>query len=114
METKLAYAPYANTDLTEGRGYNRPLVFCELRSTARRLGKGRDVMGSDATVREVTLVRYNNEWYGPVDIQRGSEADQAVDAKERAELERLAAKSAVLERARDLGLTEEELELLAS
>lgn len=41
---------WTNTDLTEGRGANYVLYWCETETTANRLAKGRGVMGSDADV----------------------------------------------------------------
>lgn len=47
------FACYTNTDLTEGRGKQYLFALAENESTALRLAKGKDVQGTDATVRKV-------------------------------------------------------------
>lgn len=43
METKEVWVVTTNTDLTEGRGKEVGLAFCEQYATARRIGKGKYV-----------------------------------------------------------------------
>jgi hypothetical protein len=111
---------YANTDLTEGRGACVPVACCAIEATALRLAKGRDVQGHDATVEEVPLLTVELETkrvhkkrsYGPVYLIQPTVEDRKLQEKitEKREMETKRVK--VLERARELGLTDKELELL--
>ncbi|UVO19564.1 hypothetical protein [Stutzerimonas stutzeri] len=105
METKQIYVVWTNTDLTEGRGHQVPIAYAESASTAARLAKKRGVMGSDADYRPFEAVKHGGQWCGPVTIERPSECDTAID-------EVNARKAAALEKARQLGLTGEDLEAL--
>lgn len=59
------YAAMVNTDLTEGRGYNYPYVCSGLEETALRLGKGKNVQGSNAYIEKVEAIRVNGTVYIP-------------------------------------------------
>ena len=105
METKQIYVVWTNTDLTEGRGYQIPIAYAESASTAARLAKKRGVMGSDADYRPFEVVKHGGHWCGPVTIERPNVEDKARDeASER--------KAAALAKARQLGLTDDDLEAL--
>lgn len=107
METKTAYIVWTNTDLTEGRGREYPLATCELRTTAVRLGARKYVQGSDCNITEITLYRHHGRWYGPVNVQSPTPEDEELDRIQKK-------KDAAIEKARALGLTEEEINLLNS
>jgi len=104
-ETKQAWAVFVNTDLIEGRGRQYVKHLCEMEATAVRRAHKADVQGANGTVVRVDLVKRNNTWFGPVDIEKPTSDDQksqlVIDAKRNAE-----------EKARSLGLTDEELAAL--
>lgn len=102
VKTKSAYVVLVNYDLTEGRGREYVKYVCDLEATAIRLATGAGVQGSDARVMPVTLQEKNNVWYGPVRIE------QATDADEKNQLI-IDDRRAVEEKARALGLTDDDL-----
>jgi len=104
-ETKTIYVVWTNTDLTEGRGRQVPIAYAESVSTAARLAKKRGVMGSDADYGKFEAVKHDGHWCAPVTIERPSDDDKARD-------ETNARKAAALEKARQLGLTDDDLEAL--
>lgn len=104
-KTKTAWVAWRNTDLTEGRGFDYPWVVCESETTARRLGAGKDVQGSSCRVEAVKLVRVDGHWYGPVKVETATENDLQAD-------QRRAAFYAAFEKAREAGLTDDDLEIL--
>lgn len=104
-ETKTIYVVWTNTDLTEGRGHQIPIAYAESVATAARLAKKRGVMGSDADYRRFEAVKHGGYWCAPVSIERPSEHDKVVD-------ETNDRKAAALEKARQLGLTDDDLEAL--
>lgn len=113
MESRLVYAVWTNTDRTEGRGTEYVIHHCEMESTARRLAKGGGVQGSDCRVTEERLHYLEGKWYAPGPrVERGTREDIAEEAR-RAEERRLAElKTAALERAKELGMTDEEITAL--
>lgn len=107
-EVKTAYVVLTNSDLTEGRGYQYPLAVCEIKATAKRLGSGRYVQGSDCPIEPVELVNLEGKWYfpsnsvalvppSPEDILKQQEDDKTAD---------------VVRKAKTLGLTDDELKIL--
>lgn len=104
-DTKTVWAVYTNTDLTEGRGKGIFLCLCETLATAKRKAFKAGVQGTDADVFEVELIKHRNFWYGPVEIEKPTADDirqqQAIDLKLAAE-----------KKARELGLTEEDIKAL--
>lgn len=104
FETQPVWVAYVNSDLTEGKGYNYPLYICESRETAVRLGKGRNVCGSDADVREDIAINYGGKWYIPGLIMAESDKDKTLRIKREA-------KEAALDKARQY-LSDEEIEAL--
>ncbi len=107
-ETRTVWVAYTNTDCTEGRGYQVPLAVCESEATARRIGKGRFVMGADCPVETATAVRVDRgPWLVPGFIQPASEKDKAAQAV-------IDSQRSIVERAKALGLTEEEIKSLRS
>ena len=101
-ETFPMFVVYTNTDLTEGRGYQYPIAWCESRATAIRLANKKGVMGSDAEVREIYGVRHNGVNYGPVRMELSNDDDRAKDAATKARRE-------AIEKAKQAGLSDEDL-----
>jgi len=107
IETKEVFAVICNTDLTEGRGNNYVKAYCETSATAIRLGKGGYVQGFDCPIEKHTLhkVDGNIHWLGPVIVERPNDDDR----KQQVALD---AQSVVLKKARDAGMTDEEIKML--
>ena len=105
QEIKEVWVVYTNTDLTEGRGYDYPLVVCEMPITAMRLARKEYVMGSDAPVRRDFAFKINGHWYSPAHIQPATSADKEQQKK-------IDAREAVIKKAKDAGLTDEEISLI--
>ena len=104
-ESKEAWAVIVNSDLTEGRGRNFVKHICEIKATARRLAHKADVQGSNGLVERLLLKRWDGRWCGPVDVVAPTDQDRkdqlVLDARTEAE-----------ERARSLGLSDEDLQAL--
>lgn len=109
---RTAYAVYSNTDPTEGRGGDYPSAICETKITAERIGDGAYIQGADCPVRKVNVFNYMGMDYGPVFIHQPSQTDIHLQKQkekcEEAERKKLAA----IEKARGLGLSEEEISAL--
>tara|TARA_R110000851_G_scaffold325868_1_gene494059 strand:+ start:338 stop:673 length:336 start_codon:yes stop_codon:yes gene_type:complete len=94
-----------NTDNTEGRGRNVVLHTCQIRATAIRLSRKKGVMGSDAHIEKGIAFTDNNVTYGKVCIENPSREDvvyqQKIDDHE-----------ALIAKAKQLGLSEEEIKSL--
>lgn len=104
-KTKEVYAVISNTDLTEGRGQRHIVAFCEKKATAIRLGKGGYVQGCDCPVQKITLFWRDHKWFGPVNIVPPT----AEDEKKQRHID---ARSEALNKARAMGLSEEEINLI--
>jgi len=100
-----AYVAWTNTDLTEGRGKIIPLAICKLKATAIKLGKGNGVQGTDCRVSPVKLIRSMDGWYGPINLIYPTPEDTARD-------EQLKLSAEAIKKAKELGFTKEEIELL--
>lgn len=115
--SKKVFTVWTSTDLTEGRGTERPMAYCELEATAKRLAKGSYVQGTDAKITIDEMIRIKDIWYAPHGygfIEYGTRED--VEMEKKLEEERKAAerRSKVLEKARSLGLTEDEIKILGA
>ena len=106
-ETGPAWVVETNTNLTDGCGYNFPLYIAETEATARRLGKGGYVQGTNCPIRQIELIKVKGQWYGPVLIHVASKEDKF-------EQSRIDREKQVLARAKELGLTEAEIKVLRS
>lgn len=116
-DTKKIYVAYTNTDCTEGRGGEIALAISECESTVRRLGTKRYVQGSNCPVQEYDLVKIENKWFVPIHCVPFSQPtieDRKEEAKLNHDREMKAKRDAVLERAKSIGLSDEEVELLRS
>ncbi|MAB96969.1 MAG: hypothetical protein CMK71_02730 [Pseudomonadaceae bacterium] len=106
MKAKQVWVVYQNTDLPEGRGRELPIAVCESQSTALRLAKNKGVMGSNASVIERQAIFQCGEWLAPVQIIEPSDKEVEADR-------RMADFNAVIEKAKALGLTIEDLKTLS-
>jgi len=104
---KKVWVAWTNTDRNEGRGSEIPLAVCETRTTAERIGKAGGVQGHDCKVTEETAIKVDNRWLVPVIVGIQEATDEDI-RKEKAE-KRL---SATLKKAKDAGLSREEIEIL--
>lgn len=100
--TKPVWVAWTNTDLTSGMGWRQPVAVCKLKSTARRLGKGKNVQGCDCNITEEYAIVVGSECYIPGRICEPTTEDE----KEQAETN-IADKA--IEKAKSLGLTDEEI-----
>lgn len=104
-ETKAVFVVWTNTDLTEGRGGQVPIAICETEATAKRLAKGKGLMGSNADVKEFEAIKYKNSWCGPFQIILATADDKLMQHL-------VDEHKAVIAKARSLDLSEEELTAL--
>lgn len=107
-EKRSVFVAYTNTDCTEGRGHDVPVAVAEIEATAKRLARGQYVQGTDGPVREVELKLLDGFWYVPlraVHVIPPTEDDKRVQA-------RADERAVVLTKARQLGLTDEEIAAL--
>ena len=111
-DTKRVWIVWTNTDLTEGRGHEFPLFVCESETAAYRMSKKQGVQGGDARVGEFEAVLHNGRWCAPVRIHQPTVEDRNTDLKK--EQARIAdqKRGEALARARDLGLSEEDIAIL--
>jgi hypothetical protein len=107
METRKVFAVIGNTDCTEGRGHRFVKEYCDTMATAKRLGRKGYVQGSDCPIEIRTLFKPEgkNEWYGPVKVEPSSQDDIRLQ-------ERLDVQNEALEKAKSLGLSDEEIKLI--
>lgn len=106
QDKKMVWVAWTNTDCTEGRGAQIPLVVCQEKATAVRLGKGKSVQGSDCAVAQHEAVRLGNCWLVPGEIKVPTKEDIK-------EQKRLDAIESAIERAKEAGLTDEDIKLLS-
>lgn len=101
-ETRKVWIVWQNTDLTEGRGSNEPLAICELEATARRIGKGKNTQGSDCTISAFESPRIDGAWVAPYKMVYATREDEAAE-------KRIVATREAVAKARDLGMSEDEI-----
>jgi hypothetical protein len=105
--TKQVYVVIVNSDLTEGRGRPRILHVCDNKATAIRLGKGKDVQGSNAIIETDTAYKIDRRWYVRGKIETPTKQDIE-------ESNRLSKLDTIVDKAKKAGLTTEEILLLRS
>lgn len=104
------YAVVSNSDLTEGRGRPVFIAYCKAEATAKRLAKGKGVMGTDADIRMIELVP-SSMFSVPlipvsvINIEYPTKEDEAEQLR-RDKFE------ACLQKAVEAGLTHDEIEAL--
>lgn len=113
LDRKDVYIVEVNSDLTEGRGYQYPKYVCEKQTTAIRLAKKADVQGCDGKVYKKEAVRIGNTWLMPGNLISPSKEDLEEEKRLAHELFIANKKQQVLDKAKSLGLSEEELKILA-
>lgn len=116
-DTKEVFTVWTNTDLTEGRGDEFVFAFCEAEATAKRLAKGRYVMGTDSNITKEKMLLIDNTWYAPYGngfITHPTNADIEEEKKLKKEREAKMLREKILDKARALGLTNEEIAALAT
>jgi len=107
VETIDIWRVVSNTDLTEGRGKSVLLNNCRCKATAKRLAKGKGVMGTDALVRKALGFKLYGDhfYYAPSYLVQPSrddiEAQRIMDQREEA-----------VRKAKEAGLTELDIELI--
>jgi hypothetical protein len=107
------FAVWTNTDLTEGRGAEYVRDLCRYEATAKRLAKKNYVMGSDCNISKIKIYLIGNRWYGPSTyINHGTDADVAEENKLKKEREAKMLREKIFDKARALGLTEDEIATL--
>jgi len=112
-DDKKVFSVWTNTDLTEGRGQEYVQYNCEIESTARRLAKKNYVQGTDSRVTEETIYYVGNRWYGPGPrIVQPTKEDLVAERHLEQERKARETKNNAIERARQLGMSEEEISAL--
>ncbi len=101
-ESKTIWLVLANTDDTEGRGREYVKHVTEIEATAVRLGRKGYVQGGDCPVVRGHAVKINGTWFVPGEIVRPSKDDMQSQ-------ERIDARRAAYEKAKSLGLSDEEI-----
>ena len=104
------FVAFTNTDCTEGRGFEVPYAASENKATVVRLGKGKYIQGSPCPVREYELKELDGEWYAPLDAIRLHIPTKEDKETEKLEKDRLSA----IEKAKRAGLTQDEIDLIAT
>lgn len=113
-DEKTVYVVFSNTDLTEGRGREFGLRYCEKEATAQRLAKGAYVQGTNSRVQSVPMYLIKGAWYAPhVLVEGPTHADLALERELELARQKQAAKDAALQAARAAGLTEEQIAALS-
>ena len=114
IEEKTLFVVMVNTDLTEGRGYTYVLYHCTHESTAVRLSKGRDVQGTNGEVRKVIGYEIDGVLYTSGGLIHGPTDADLKEEKRLALLRQEADNRArVLAKAKELGLSDEDLAVLS-
>lgn len=109
MAEKLTlWAVYTNDDLTEGRGRQFVKHFCKMESTAIRLAKKGYVQGTDCPVEPVDALYVDGKYFLPTSILNIVPPSPEDEARQRV----IDARKLALEKAKALGLSDEEIALL--
>lgn len=66
---------FVNSDLTEGKGHSVCIATCKFEATARRIAKGKNVQGTDGTVRPLQVLRVDGLAWGPISITQPTASD---------------------------------------
>lgn len=108
VEKLTLWAVYTNDDLTEGRGRQFVKHFCKTQATANRLGKRGYVQGTDCPVEPVEAICLEGKYFLPTSMLNIVQPTAEDDAAQR----RLDARKLALEKAKALGLSDEEIAAL--
>ncbi len=105
QEIKKVWVAWTNTDCTEGRGRQYPLCVAESLETAKRLGKGGSVQGTDCHTTEGIAVKINGQWLVPGHITSESEEDKQLRWRRET-------REAAVEKAKAAGLSDKDIRSL--
>lgn len=110
-KVKNVWIVYTNTDLTEGRGHQYPKYVCENKFTAIRMAKNQGVQGCDAEVVQSIAVKLEGRggWLAPVQIHSPHEDDRRKQEAEEHQQEIEKQKAEIIEKAKALGLSDEDI-----
>lgn len=112
-KTKEVFAVWTNTDLTEGRGREVVLAFCEVEATANRLVKGSYVMGSDGRITKEKFIFKDEIWWAPhATLVYPTDEDKHLQKLIEMERNFTIKREAVIAKVKALGLTNEDIEIL--
>ena len=107
MDTTL-WAVWTNSDLTEGRGREHVKYFCRTEATAKRLAKRGYVQGGDCPVKPVTVLFLDGKHVLPANLINVVEpTEEDINAERRISVHR-----AALEKAKALGLSDDEIKAI--
>jgi hypothetical protein len=113
MQERQIWAVWTNTDLTEGRGIEFVKHYCETEATARRLARGGYVQGSDCRITAERMFYRDGAWYAPgPNVVRPTREDQLAEELLQEQRDREQRRQQAIERAKALGLSEEDLATL--
>jgi hypothetical protein len=107
-ENLTLWAVYTNDDLTEGRGRQYVKHFCKMRATALRLAKNGYVQGSDCPVEPIEALFVDGKYFLPTSVINIVNPTTGDEARQRL----FDARKLALEKAKALGLTDEEIAAL--
>jgi hypothetical protein len=107
QESKHIYRVVTSDDLTEGRGKVLTLALTET-ATAKRLGHREYVQGSNCPIEKVELLHHNGKWYVPLNVVPVAKPSKE-DDKEQMKMDNIAAAT---EKAKESGLTDEDIRML--
>lgn len=119
VATDYCYVAYNNTDGTEGRGAEYPFVVSWNEETAHRVGKGEYVMGGNCPVKKMVALKvtdgsfFGECWLAPVRFEKPTKADEAKEAKKWIDETRKKKRDEAIEKAKKLGLSDEDLKALS-
>jgi hypothetical protein len=113
MKERQIWTVWTNTCLTEGRGTEFVKHYCEIEATARRLAKGGYVQGGDCPIKQSKMFYHEGSWYAPgPNVVKPSDADKQAERSIQEQRERKQRRDHAIARARELGLSEEDLAAL--
>ncbi len=111
-EVKDIFVPCANTDKMEGSGDSYYLGYCEYESTAKRLAKGQGSMGCDCEIYNKKSYKIDGVWYAPIIFIKITSEDEREERTRKNNEIAAQNKAKVLKKAKELGLSEEDIKIL--
>lgn len=112
LKSKTVWIVWNNTDGTEGRGIQYPLHVCETEAVAKRLSKGKYVMGSDCPITEFESPLISHTYLAPYFLQRPNKEDIKRQEKIDKENEHKNKVKALIDKMTEKGFSDEEIHLL--
>ena len=114
-QQKSTWGVSVNRDRSEGRGPMYIYKICETEATAYRLAKKACVQGSDGNVIKLNAYKIGGIWYhqGAI-VERSTKEDDVRQAILDEEKKRDKKKKEILSKAKELGLSDSEIEFLIS